>query len=398
MLVRNDGASIAAVAPVISGPAAAGAAVVTGGLCYLAFPGADVWPCALVAYAPLIVALEGRSPGRAARLGFLAGLVMNVLGLCWLYATIRRFSEWSAPTCALLTLIACCWQAGRTGLLGWTFARARARGWPATPVFLSAFVATELVYPLMFPWTFGASAHRVPVLMQWAEVGGPYLVGLILLAPSLALSRAVVGWRRGPPAGLRAVAPGLALPVAAALIGQVQIWYVDSRVNAARPVHVGIAQPNLDPPSLRDRFERVEREVRITNELRQKGVDFVVWSEGVVLGVPADSASAYLPTLFSRRLGVPAVIGALMTRGEGRDRHLLNAALVTAADGRVVGRYEKHLLFPIGERLPLFDTFPGLYRRLPNPMNFAPGSSLDPVPLAGHSATVLICYEDLFPE
>jgi apolipoprotein N-acyltransferase len=401
--VSVEGAKHADTAPgpaaptAVSAKVAYGLSVATGALYFLGFPSLDLWPFSLVAFVPLIVALEGQKPRRALGLGFTAGLVMNALGLYWLYPTMRRFSELPVPVCVALTLLVCGYQGLRIGVLGWLYARARSRAWPWVPGLAVSFVASELVYPLIFPWYFGACAHRVLPLLQWAEVGGPIAVGLLLFAPNIAIADAVVARLRRRPFRPRGLAVGLAIPVAAAIIGQAQAWYIDWRVSSAERVHVGLAQANLPPPALRDRVERFRREMRITQELRRQNVDFVVWTETVVLGVPEQHAEAYLQTLFTRQLGVPTLIGAVLTRGEGRERRLLNSALATGQDGKLTGRYEKHLLFPVGERLPLFDSFPGLYAWLPNAMNFAPGTSLEPIQLAGHPVTVLICYEDIFP-
>ena len=60
-------------------------------------------------------------------------------------------------------------------LLGWLHARGVARGWPRVPVFLAAFAASELVYPVLFPWYFGACVHDVPAFTQIAERLGAFL-------------------------------------------------------------------------------------------------------------------------------------------------------------------------------------------------------------------------------
>lgn len=393
---RSDaGASIGG--SLVRRPFAYALAAAAGGLYFAAFPPTDLWPCAFLAYAPLIVAVEGQPPARALTLGFLAGLIMNVLGLYWLFPTIREFSGLGAPIAGFLSMVLCAYQGLRVGLFGWLYARARVRGWPLLASLLCAFVTSELVYPLIFPWFFGACAHRVPSLMQWAALGGPVLVGLILLAPGAALADAAARRLRGQPLRRDLLALGLGVPIAAALVGRAEIWRVDRLVRQATPVHVGLAQANLEPPSLLRRVGRVHDELRLTEELRRKGADLVVWSETVVLGVPSKVAESYLQTFFSRRVGVPSLIGAVLVRGEGRERRLVNSALALEADGRIAGQYDKHLLFPVGESLPLYDRFPGLYRWLPNAMNFAAGQSFQPLRLAGHPVVALICYEDLFP-
>ena len=51
----------------------------TGFLLFLSFPGAaGFWPVAWVALVPLLLAIRNVSPGRAARLGLLAGMVHYV--------------------------------------------------------------------------------------------------------------------------------------------------------------------------------------------------------------------------------------------------------------------------------------------------------------------------------
>jgi apolipoprotein N-acyltransferase len=115
--------------------------------------------------------------------------------------------------------------------------------------------------------------------------------------------------------------------------------------------------------------------------------------------IPEQDAEAVLERLFTRRLGVPALFGALVVRraeGGGRIK-AFNAALATDAQGHLVGRYDKHYLLAFGEYLPFGDDFPVLYDWSPNSGRLSPGKSIDPVLLAGHPVTVLVCYEDILP-
>ena len=64
----------------LGGRAAAGLAVACGVLYFLAFPGIDLWPLSFVALAPLLVAMHGQTPRRAAWLGWLAGFTMTMIG------------------------------------------------------------------------------------------------------------------------------------------------------------------------------------------------------------------------------------------------------------------------------------------------------------------------------
>jgi len=185
-------------------------AFATRTLYLLGFAGTDIWPSALVALAPMAVAMEGQSPRRCLEVGAIAGFTMNMMGFYWLYDMLKTFSGFPGPLCVLFMSVLCAYQGGRIALFGWLYGRARERGWPGVLVFMLAFAASELVYPLLFPWYFAASVHQVPALTQLAELGGPYLVVLVLAAPSVAIAELVLARRAGRPFDRRLVVAGLA--------------------------------------------------------------------------------------------------------------------------------------------------------------------------------------------
>src|ERR1700678_3996883 len=79
----------------LPGPLAYAGAVLSGLLYWLAFAGMDVWPLAflaLVAWVPLVVAMHRQSTRRAALLGWVAGITMNVAGFFWLQTMLQTFS------------------------------------------------------------------------------------------------------------------------------------------------------------------------------------------------------------------------------------------------------------------------------------------------------------------
>ncbi len=178
-------------------PIAYAAAVFSGLLYWLAFPGVDAWPLAFVAWVPLILALHGQPARRSMLLGGAAGITMNVAGFLWLQQMLETFSGFPAPICFLFVLLVCAYQGGRIALLGWIHGRATARNWPEHLVFGAAFAASELVYPLLFPWYYSATVHQVPVLMQLADVGGPIAVGLVLVTVNLAVAELALARLQG---------------------------------------------------------------------------------------------------------------------------------------------------------------------------------------------------------
>ena len=91
------------------------------------------------------------------------------------------------------------------------------------------------------------------------------------------------------------------------------------------------------------------------------------------------------------------MLGAILQQ-EGSDGvRSCNTALLTDATGRILGSYDKSVLVPFGEYIPLGDWFPSLYSWSPYTSRFWPGESEEPLALGRHLLSVSICYEDIFP-
>ncbi|MEZ4447326.1 MAG: hypothetical protein R3B72_50070 [Polyangiaceae bacterium] len=59
---------------------------------------------------------------------------------------------------------------------------------------------SELLYPLLFPWYFGASVHNALPLLQVAELGAPSSSGWSSSRPTLvAVAHLIERWRFGVP-------------------------------------------------------------------------------------------------------------------------------------------------------------------------------------------------------
>src|SRR5262249_32735935 len=95
----------------------------------------------------------------------------------------------------------------------------------------------------------------------------------------------------------------------------------------------------------------------------------------------------------------PLLFGGLaLAHDERGAQRLYNSAFLRGTDGRVLGRYDKRILVPFGEYMPLGDRFPRLRELRPATSTFAAGG--DPVLLrVGALARIgtLICYEDVIP-
>ena len=377
-------------------------AFASGLLYFTAFPGVDIWPLGFVALVPLIVALRGQTPRRGLWLGWVAGFTMTMSGFYWLLEMLRVFSGFPTFLCVLFMAALCAYQAGRMALTGWLAARAERRGWPFGLGFTLAFAASEFIFPLLFPWYYGATVHSQPWLLQGAEIGGPILVGLILVAFNLALAEPLLARLEQRPARWRLVTTLASITGFAGIYGMIRIHAVHAVVHAAPKARVGIVQANMSLYGKRHEMaEGLRRHLALTQQLRQSGpLDFVVWSEtSVMRPVDEHSAAEAVPAAFSRELGVPALVGSVLVRpvDDARQYVFFNSALSTDAAGNVTARYDKTYLLAFGEYLPLGETFPILYEWSPNSGHFSPGTSLEPLKIGTHQLATNICYEDLIP-
>ncbi len=381
-----------------------GAAFLSGVLYWAAFPGVDAWPLTFVAWVPLLVAMEGQSVRRATLLGGVAGLTMNVFGFFWLQTMLVTFSSFPAAICFLFLLIVCSYQGLRVALLGWLYARAAARGWGRAIAFPAAFVVSELVFPLLFPWYYSATVHTVPVLSQTADLGGPVLVGLVLVAANLGLGEFAIAALARTPLHRPTVLANAALVAVACLYGALRVRSVDRAAAAAPQSVVGLVQANMGLMEKRTEVnEGLRRHLQLSADLKRRGADFVVWSETSAMSAVLDSTFDRELRIVSNRVGLPTVFGAVIVKRvpDEREYILFNSAISSDADGTIESRYDKQYLLTFGEYLPFGETFPILYKWSPNSGHFSPGTSLDPLVLRvgadRHAISPLICYEDVLP-
>jgi apolipoprotein N-acyltransferase len=386
----------------VSNRTAYGLAVLSGFLYFVAFPGIDVWPLAFVALAPMIVALKNQPPKRAFFIGWLAGFTMTMIGFYWLLEMLQTFSGFPLPLCLVFMAILCGYQSGRIGLLGWLAARGSARGWPFGAVFTLGFAASELVYPLLFPWTYAATVHQLPIFLQFAELGGPILVALTLVAANYAVAEVWIARLEKRKPRTRLIAILASVPVVSAIYGAIRISMIDAAVAKAPVARVGVVQANMSLLAKRqNRGEGLRRHVELTRELQKDGpLDLVVWSETSVMAPQEEDIAAIVyRSEFASTLGAPAIFGAVLVKRvpDVRRYVLFNSALLSDAEGNVVGRYDKQYLLAFGEYLPFGDTFPSMYEISKNSGKFTPGKTLMPLKFGSHEIATFICYEDIIP-
>ena len=374
-------------------------AAFSSALYVLGYAGFDLWPLALIAFVPVLYAVDRLCTGDrdALRVGLCFGALTQLGGYGWLVATLREFSGLPWAACVLIYALLCVYQGGQLALFAWLAYRIRRRGhalWLFAPLCLGA---CELVYPLIFPSPFAASLHELPLVLQLADIGGPTLISIALALLNATLY-AVLLWLRGLRALPKAALATSALIVAASCgYGALRLQQVRARTESAPRLVVGIVQANMSSWAKREqRAEGRRRHLEQSRALEQNvRPALLVWPETALhYPIPVD-AKTLAPWLAA--LTTPVLLGAPGHRVERGRALLYNSAFLADADGRVLGRADKQRLIPFAEYIPLGEYFPWLYELSRGSGQLSAGSGPRALPFRGHRLLALICYEDVLP-
>ena len=383
------------------GGAAIGAlAAASGALYFLGYVGWGIWPCVLVFLVPLWRALEAAPSLRSsASAGWIFGAVAYAGGFTWLWRLVDPFLDGNRLVGAVLWLAYGAWFATGFAFYGLAVRAIRDRGWSMALAGVPPLLVLEWLQLQIFPLYAGNALVTFPVWAQAADVGGPLLLTALLGYANLVAFEAWSWWR-----GERACPTTLAL--LAALVGVLTFGYgrlrvgtVDARTAAAPALRVGVVQADLDVGT-RDALsvQSHERHLAQTRELLAGGeVDLVVWPESAyVRGLRRPLPISGRP--IRKELSVPLVFGAASVVEQGGRRRKSNSAFLVDADGEIRDGYDKNLLIPLAEYLPLARILGLLSPWLPHTEDFGAADTTPALRLGGWRLATPICYEAIRPE
>jgi apolipoprotein N-acyltransferase len=383
-------------------PAVIAALVLASAALYvLSFPGWNVSFLGWVALVPFLSALRGLRPGR----GFLAGLLWGTATIWgigyWLPVALSTYwgqPAWFGLLCAFFGSVvfvglysagfaACvCCVARRWG--GARRAAAVAVLWVAWEVARGRLLTGD-------PWLLiGYAPTPTPVWIQIADLGGVYLVSLVVAFTNAALAEMRA-------AASRAALLELALPLALVLLAAYAYGSIRlSPDSEEATIPVAIVQGNNDLGSQWNPEHYGSGLDNYINMSRRGLPDgLLVWPESAVTFFLADEPA------YQRRIGeMLADTGSeLIVGAPHRDSadpavpRYFNSAFHMDSSGNLRGRYDKVHLLPFGEYFPL-RTIGLLRRQFERVRTFEPGGEPRPLDTAFGRAAVVICFEAIFPE
>jgi apolipoprotein N-acyltransferase len=353
-----------------------------------------LWVLPWIAVAPLIAIAEGRRPPHAFRLGWLAGIAGIGCAFVWLVHAFQVFGGFPLPVALALFTAPVAWMGLQIGifmgLLAWLGPLPLGLGAPLT------YLTVELVFPTLFPWRLAHTQNRLVTLLQSGDLAGPSLLSFAIVWTNAGLVAAVRDRdRTALPAAVAVVALLLAY-------GHYRFGVIESVRRAAPAVRVGIVQGNIGIERKGDRsfFHRNLDDYRSLSRRIAGDVDMLVWPETVSqqplpVGIRVVRRDAH-PFPEPPR---PLLFGGLAYADGAGGRRLYNSAFVADTAGDIVDRYDKRILVPFGEYLPLADRFPWLRDLSPATGHFSAGAGTKVLAVSqGVRVGPLICYEDVIPE
>lgn len=370
---------------------------------------------------PLAVAVlfgcvaAARDVGEAFWIGAASAVLFFALHVLWLPAS---FSDLLGPAFwalfpLLLAVLAAMWGA-TTAAARWIGGGGPATLWLLAPGWILVEWLRGLGF-FGFPWgQLGYGWLDTPVA-QWADLVGVHGLGLLtsvsaaLLATPFVPRRAPSARGFGAPARRAAPRGRIVAPLAGlALLGLA--WWGGSvrldRLTEAMPAPDRTAllvQGDVDPFG---RAAAASAELDVHLELTASGVDglaqapeLVIWPEGAVLGFPLEGFRGE-PARAAIQAASPA--STFVVGGRARLQAGGANAVYALEDAQILGRYDKHVLVPFGERWPLLEAAAPLYRAvfgvfgLPLLENTVPGPGPATLPTPDGPVAAYVCYESVF--
>ncbi|WP_338674988.1 apolipoprotein N-acyltransferase [Streptomyces sp. SCSIO 30461] len=376
------------------------AAALSGVLLFLSFPPRPLWWLALPGFALLAWCLHGRRPRAGFGLGYLAGLGFLLPLLIWTGEEVGAL-PWVALAAveALFVAVTGLGVAVVSRLPWWPV-------WGAAVWVLGEGVRARVPFG-GFPWGKIAFGQAEGWFLPLAAVGGTPVLGFAVVLCGFGLYECVRQARRyrwtgefgrGPVA---AAALSVLVPVSGAFAA---LPLVDGSAEDGTAT-VAAIQGNVPRLGLDFNSQRravLDNHARRTEQLADDVAagkvakpDLVLWPENSSDLDPYrnDDARRVIDRAV-RRIGVPTVIGAVLTPDTGK---LRNTLIEWDPELGPVDTYDKRHVQPFGEYIPM-RSFVRLFSADVDRVSrdFGPGSEVGVFDLAGTKVGLATCYEAAF--
>ncbi len=342
--------------------------------------------------------------GRAFLGGWLLGIAANVTIFYWLVHTVQEFSNLGTPAAIGVLLLFGLTFGAYAGFFAWGFVALRRISGDFWPFAIAAWwVACEFLNPQLFPYYQGVIFYQTPWIFLIVTITGVPGVSFLVVSWNALLLWTLERWRRGEPlrhpALVRAAVVSMGLVAISVIVSVGQLIAIDRAQAGAESVRIALVQTNLDVETRRTvarlgltavidvLLETSERAIAADPE-----IDVFVWPEGAVPDSPYAAHNRGVRRFVAEH-GVEIWTGG-SAHERTADGHLAkyNSAYRIFGGGEISERYDKNILLPFGEFMPLKETFPFL-EKVRGGGRYSHGEGLRVIDTPHARFCFLICYE-----
>ena len=369
--------------------------ILSGLMFVAAFPRTSLSFLPWIGLLPLLFAIEGKRPGRALLAGYVMGAVYNFGSLYWL---------------PLVTATGWVVLAGYISIYPALFAVAftRLRRCRCFPLVISApcaWTGLELLRSRLitgFPWgVAGTTQYTATPLIQVCEFTGVYGISFLIVMVNVAIYAFISGLRarRGILSSCAPVLAAAAAVLASLLYGH---YVLSSPEPEGKSLKATVVQGNIEQHFKWDPAEKpiiMKQYRRLSMAALRDGPDLIIWPETSLPGyLKYDPELQGLVSDVVDEGECHFIVGSThVERREGEDVYY-NSAFFISPQRTIRGRYDKIHLVLFGEYVPFRKLLFFIASMVPFEQDFSSGEEYKVVTIGGVPLSVLICFEDAFPD
>ena len=384
------------------------APLATAALMALCFPEIDLGWLAWISLVPLLVSLSGRKPHYAFLLSYICGL-----------AFFPGIGNWLFQVHGYKLLHHVIWGtylAIYFGLFGLAFSIISKR-WGVLPSLVaSPFLWVSLEYIrsnmgfMAFPWgLLSHSQHQYSMIIQIASLAGNYGVSFLVVWVNAALAAGILLYSRPSLLKYSARHASLFIVIGGALVTSA-LWYghtVVSRPIVGKEIKVAVVQGNIEQEKKwESKYANsiMQTYADLTREVSRDRPDLIVWPEAATPRAITGDGRLYLQVKnIATEAGVSLLLGSThQDKIRKKEKSLFkytNSAFLISPDRKEKDkRYDKIILLPFGEYLPMKGIIPWSWIQIPDPGSYLSGQEFTVFENSGCRFAVTICWETIFPD